>query len=959
MKLAFAVGMCLLLTTIPLLADQGTSALPDLMTYSRSFSEAARFVEPGGNVVKAVVDYTKSEFTVPASMAFSINGVDSDRFRSYVLPNAPDIRAVEIVTVSKAAETSVEQRIIEDFAQARLSEFSFGTARGNADYEREIVRSSANSYLRVSTDGYEDRQVPTVGFPIEGRLSEGSTELILGVEFEPEASWSGANIYFEFYIDDGSYPEGQKTVGVEKELQPGWNEITVPFEQLAVHPDDRISGLDPYLSNEDVTRISGMMVFLRSPWAGEFKIGNLSANVIKDEDTSVATTTLHPAIPTLRIDDFSDGDRLCDRMETKWKFSGTHPSGYWEPAFDVHGYYLPIGGGAVSGQQSVVIALPGISLEDYIGLYLSVSNAALNDMRREVTLLINGSITKELVVDRGDPQQIGILFSELDSELSTLESISIRVVSSDGRAWIQMYDIGLLSSPEQAYEIAGALDPVVTFDSNNLEKEVTLFLVSRDTEVYEWNTQAVFPIYDDSEMLLDTSAVLRQADLALSDEAEIAWSVSSPINDAIQDEVHIEASNAPRSTIRFDNPGIYSIELELVLRTGQILRSDYKTLVYYAEGTPFEVRGIALGGGGYVSRSFMEIVADSFEDLLLMNPNLLRIEQSKAYSLSDWIAEDFSFRDGEHTAPYSAMGEIADLAHSKDLAVMYAMQIACYDCHEQTVEIEGVTEVGSRAEISVSEGFFKPYEGDGYFSIILEMADSAQRSGAEHVNISVELNMLEWPGGRSYWTSLLEETADVFTGEITTQTHNGEFIWWRSDWSYPWDDDYGIPYGSQHMSYISTSEYSRLPITSETSSNEACDMILEGYFDDTPDFIGIGEAIKLMTETFSKPFLNAEYSSTTMASHGYGITTSNTSNELCISLVGHLKAMEHLIRAGVQFAGDVFWLWAGTLMNADYYSLHEFFKLRNARNYSKNMEIIRAYWEDQSLAEYLSTWSGN
>jgi len=142
-----------------------------------------------------------------------------------------------------------------------------------------------------------------------------------------------------------------------------------------------------------------------------------------------------------------------------------------------------------------------------------------------------------------------------------------------------------LNTPDYPFQYESGRSVSFLPKSNAKDLTPTLRIVIDDIS-YRWDETIDFPLHSRTEVLLDA------LQFGVSDPESVSWAAANgdPF-DAVT--FPIADPNSAVTTLRSEWPNVLNIECEIEKRDGTIVSKSIEALIYFRDGTPFEIRGTA------------------------------------------------------------------------------------------------------------------------------------------------------------------------------------------------------------------------------------------------------------------------------------------------------------------------------------------------------------------------------
>ena len=329
------------------------------------------------------------------------------------------------------------------------------------------------------------------------------------------------------------------------------------------------------------------------------------------------------------------------------------------------------------------------------------------------------------------------------------------------------------SSVEETPEIVESATARFVYRSNKTDPEVSVRFKIGDQE-YAWTDPDIsFPLHNLTEIALNAAL--------FSPDEEVAAAAWSAVNGDPADAVTfpIDDPSASAATLVSDWPNVLTLSCEAAMGDGSTRSETVEALIYFRDGTPFEIRSVASSFDHPIAPNMLEEILDQeFELLRDIGANTITTGITWYFGPPDengnWTIHPIW--QSKTAWPHDPRGNTAldedfevfvTRAHNEGFQVQVQLRTQPYADDPVNIYWGRNTAV---FDPRTTDGFLYG-NGDGFESMLLYYLESFVRLGVELVYLGAEQGGVERLGGavtRDFYDSIIEQYRDGgFKGGIS------------------------------------------------------------------------------------------------------------------------------------------------------------------------------------------------
>ena len=302
-------------------------------------------------------------------------------------------------------------------------------------------------------------------------------------------------------------------------------------------------------------------------------------------------------------------------------------------------------------------------------------------------------------------------------------------------------------------------------------------LTIRDSEghVFSWTHSGI-------EVLLHnkTRIVLDATKYVPADEiASVEWSTHN-WDPADSPTFPIANPSSPVTTLTSEWPNVLQVELTINTKDGRIIQKSNEALIYFRDGSPFEIRSVAATIGGPIPRDMLPgIFEEMFDTLRRLGVNSVTTAINWWYGYPDaygnftiqpLYAETFDDKDHRGYTPDNRRLELYfDMAQQEGFNVFVQLLHYPYQNEPGLNQDYHPSGWGRYKGFMLTRGWM--YSENGWEHMLLTYPEFFQEHGVDGVFLDAESGYLEAHGGsisRRFFERIIAKYREVgFTGELS------------------------------------------------------------------------------------------------------------------------------------------------------------------------------------------------
>ncbi len=535
---------------------------------------------------------------------------------------------------------------------------------------------------------------------------------------------------------------------------------------------------------------------------------------------------------------------VCVMLLTVWSFADatfagtvyTNDSGVTAQAFRIV-FSEPVTitsfGGAFTKQEpegkASEFVFSGSEAKTWDTFWLSWSPKSASVLKTEWLVDVPGSMNVTVISHtRSETFEAKLVAADGDAIPCTIT----RTVSQEQVPFVVQYHVGTQSERlsfhwkcEQTGKTQESGDATFLLYSNVDSYTFTLVADSPRARSYTWSDSSIdLPLHNETKIKLDATRFV-----PLENIESVTWSAKNG-DPADSVTFPILDKDSPVSTLQSVWPNVLDIGCEIKTRDGRTLEKEVEALIYFKNGTPFEIRSVGAPLNGPISYSQLDEVLDQEFPLL----SSLGVNSISAYIYWWFGPPDSQGRYTVHpiyeepgaewpwdprglTTPPGLLERFISRAKEEGFKVNIDMRQQPYENDSQLQQDYW----GKYYPLRITDGFLYGKDGEGYLNMLMHYLPFFVEYDIDTVFLNGECGGIENKGGRKlrqFFKGVIEKYREAgYTGKISYATGitAGPLIF-ESVNMHP--SRTGIPWGD--MDYVAVTYYPKLASSDDASTLE-------------------------------------------------------------------------------------------------------------------------------------------